>query len=323
MDGTERRLSTQTIQVVSLRDFTHGGAHSRAQFVQSMGDALVDIGFFALADHGIDAGLIERAYAIAQRFFELPESTRRQYEDAKLCGQRGFTSFGREHAKDSKAPDLKEFWHVGRELDSDPRSHALPYRNVWPNELPEFRQIMNQLFAQLDACAAQLLTACSLYLDEAPGYLPETAHYGDSILRIIHYPPVPESRNPSSIRAAAHEDINLITLLCEATAGGLELLQRDGSWRPIKALNGQIVVDSGDMLQHLTNGLFKSTTHRVINPDNNRERRFSMPFFVHPRPEVDLTPRARCVAETGGKALYPNRTAGQYLEERLREIGLM
>ena len=323
MDGTERRLTTQTIQVVSLKDFTLGGKQSRDNFVQTLGDALVDIGFFALADHGIDEGLIRKAYGLAQEFFALPDTQKLAYEDPALCGQRGYTSFGREHAKDSKAPDLKEFWHVGRELDADPRSHALPYRNLWPSELREFRSVMNQLFGQLDACAAQLLTACSLYMDETPAYLPETAAYGDSILRIIHYPPVPETRNPNAIRAAAHEDINLITLLCEATAGGLELLQRDGSWRPIKALNGQLVVDSGDMLQHLSNGLFKSTTHRVTNPDNSRERRFSMPFFVHPRPEVDLTPRARCIAETGGKALYPNRTAGMYLAERLREIGLM
>lgn len=332
MDGTERYPSqnrvaqaraSQTIPVVSLRDFQEGGTRSRSQFVDTVGDALVDVGFFALTDHGIDAALIARAYDQAKAFFALPVDVRLQYEDLGVAGQRGYTGFGREHAKDSPAPDLKEFFHVGRELDADPRSHALPYRNIWPQELTEFRAVMYALFQRLDGCAAQLLEACSLYLGEAPTFLPEAATYGDSILRVIHYPPVPAERNPASLRAAAHEDINLITLLCEATAGGLELLERDGSWRPIQALGGQIIVDAGDMLQCLTNGVFRSTTHRVVNPGNSREQRFSMPFFVHPRPEVDLTPRPRCVAQTGGVARFPQQTAEQYLSQRLREIGLL
>ncbi|MFM7202408.1 MAG: isopenicillin N synthase family dioxygenase [Myxococcota bacterium] len=323
MDGTERLIPLQTIPVVSLQDYLQGGPATRTRFIETLGDALVDLGFFALDEHLIDAKLIDQAYGQAQALFDLPESRRRAYEDPSVAGQRGYTSFGREHARDTRAPDLKEFWHVGRELDADPRSHALPYRNVWPSELAEFRSTMNQLFMQLDQTAMVLLEACSIYMGEAPHFLPDLATYGDSILRIIHYPPVPEDRNPNSIRASAHEDINLITLLCEATAGGLELLQRDGQWRPIHALGGQIVVDSGDMLQHISNRLYKSTTHRVVNPYNSRERRFSMPFFVHPRPEVELTPRLSSVDRTGGQALYPERTAGQYLMERLREIGLM
>ena len=166
------------------------------------------------------------------------------------------------------------------------------------------------------------MQAISLYLGEPAEYLPKAVEGGANLLRVIHYPPLPAEAPPQSLRAAAHEDINLITLLCEATAPGLELLQRDGSWLPISALPGQIIVDAGDMLQNLTNGLLRSTTHRVTNPDNPQECRFSIPFFVHPRPEVDLTPLPTCVARTGGIPRFPSLTAGEYLAQRLREIGL-
>lgn len=314
--------AAQTIPVLSLRDLTHGTPAQRDAFVQTMGDALVDIGFFALTDHGVSDALIADAYARAREFFDLPLSTRLGYEKAELRGQRGYTSFGREHAKDSDAPDLKEFWHVGRERAGLHHPGAVPYDNLWPSEIPSFRPAMGQLFAALDDCAGHLLRACASYMGEAPDFLTGLADSGDTVLRVIHYPPVPADRHPSSVRAAAHEDINLITLLCEATAGGLELLQRDGSWRPIHALHGQIVVDSGDMLQHLSNGWFKATTHRVVNPDDSRAQRFSMPFFVHPRGDADLTPRPGCVARTGGQPRFASQTAGQYLAQRLAEIGL-
>jgi isopenicillin N synthase-like dioxygenase len=194
--------------------------------------------------------------------------------------------------------------------------------NLWPAEIPEFREVMLELYRQLDVCSLRLLEACSLYIGEAPQLLPEMAREGNTILRVIHYPEVAADRNPESIRAGAHEDINFITLLCEATAGGLELLQRDGSWLPIHALKGQIIVDTGDMLQNLTNGLLKSTTHRVANPGNSRERRFSMPYFVHPRSHVSLEPLPRCVEPTGDEPQFPKISAGEYLEQRLREIGL-
>lgn len=312
-----------TLAVASLRDFTHGTAAQRAAFVQTVGDALVDIGFFALHEHDVDPGVVARAYEAAQAFFDLSEAVKRGYEDPAVLGQRGYTSFGREHAKDSVAPDLKEFWHVGREDSGIAVGGPLPWRNLWPAELPAFKPRMTDLFNQLDATSVHLLTACSIYLGEAPEYLPSIASGGDTVLRVIHYPPVPTDRHPQAVRAAAHEDINLMTLLVEATAGGLELLQRDGSWRPVHVLSGQIVVDAGDMLQQLTNGFFKATTHRVVNPDNSRERRFSMPLFVHPRPEVDLTPRPTAVSRTGGVARFPRMTAGEYLRQRLAEIGLM
>jgi len=311
----------QTIPVVDLEDFLQGSPGQKKKFVTDLGDALKDCGFFALQNHGVDYRLIEKAYRLSEAFFDQPDELKKKYEEIELKGQRGFTSFGREHAKGAAAADLKEFWHVGRDF---PIAHPLKATyapNFWPTEIPEFKEVMLELYRQLDTCSLRLLEACSIYIGEAPELLPSMALDGNTILRVIHYPEVPENRNPAAIRAGAHEDINFITLLCEATTGGLELLRRDGTWQPIHALKGQIIVDTGDMLQNLTNGLLKSTTHRVVNPDNSRERRFSMPFFVHPRSEVSLQPLPRCVEKMGGKK-YPDLNAGEYLEQRLREIGL-
>ena len=309
-------MTTQTIPVVDLQDYLRGTPAQRDAFVHTVGSALEDIGFFSLVNHGVEQKLIKDAYRDAETFFLLDEATRRSYEDLALKGQRGYTSFGREKAKDHKVPDLKEFWHVGRDREGAPD-------NLWPDaQVPSFRPVMLELFRQLDTCAAHLLEACALYLNEEKNLMSRMAEGGDTILRIIHYPPVAPDRDPSSIRAAAHEDINFITLLCESTSAGLELLERDGSWRPIHALDGQIIVDSGDMLQQLTNGVLRSTTHRVVNPENDRDRRFSMPFFVHPRGNVDLTPLPSCVARCGGEVRYPAISAGEYLLQRLREIGL-
>ena len=313
-------MPTQTIPVLDLADFRSDEA-SRQAFIAQLGTSLEDIGFFAITNHGVDQALIQTAYQVAQAFFELPEEVKRRYEDPVLKGQRGFTRLGREHAKDHPFPDLKEFWHVGREL---PSAHPLASRylaNHSPLEVPQFHPVMMQLYEQLEACAVKLLQACALYLGEPENLLSDMVQDSDTILRIIHYPPIAPDVPPASLRSAPHEDINLITLLCEATTEGLELLQRNGTWQPIRALPGQIIVDSGDMLQQLTNGLLKSTTHRVTNPTSNQERRFSMPFFVHPRPEVDLSPLPGCITRTGRPPL-PSITAGSYLQRRLSEIGL-
>ena len=307
---------------MNLKSYTHGTANDRVQFINTIGAALNDVGFFSIEDHGVDMKLIDTAYSVAGEFFNLETERKIKYENLVTRGQRGYIAFGREHAKDSTAADLKEFWHVGREL---PAGHALNKvypQNVWPSEIPEFKSIFLELYRQLELCAMTLLEGCALYLGESKDRFSEIAVNGNSILRMIHYPPIPADRNPASIRAGAHEDINLITLLCEATTGGLELLERDGSWRPIHALKGQIVCDTGDMIQNLTNGVLRSTTHRVVNPENSRDRRFSMPFFVHPRAEVSLKPLESCVKRQGGKTLHRDITAGDYLLERLREIGL-
>ncbi|MDB9526046.1 2-oxoglutarate and iron-dependent oxygenase domain-containing protein [Oscillatoria sp. CS-180] len=305
---------SQTIPVLTLTDFVNGSAIQQRQFVQELGEALEQVGFLALTNHGISAELIQAAYAAANILFSLPDPVKAAYEDLTLKGQRGFTAFGREHAKSSPHPDLKEFWHIGRET-------AVP-GNLWPEEVPAFRPAMLTLFEQLEQCANVLLEACALYLDLPRDFLRNATIDSPTLLRVLHYPPIPAAASPASIRAAAHEDINLLTILCEATTPGLELLQNDGTWLPIAAIPGQLIVDTGDMLQNLTNGLFKSTTHRVTNPENDRDRRFSLPFFIHPRPETDLSPLPTCVARTGGQAKFPSQTAGEYLTQRLSEIGL-
>ena len=313
-------MTVQTIPVLDLKDFHPNGGSGDDAFVRALGDALSDLGFFALVNHGIEQRLIDTAYGAAEAFFALPDSTKMQYAIANLKGQRGFTQFGKEHAKDSAAPDLKEFWHLGRER---PTAHPVSYPdNLWPREVPQFQPVMSTLFDQLETCASQLMQACALYLQQRKGFFSTQVAEGQTILRIIHYPPLPADATPASLRAAPHEDINLITLLCEATTPGLELRQPSGDWMPIQTTPGQIIVDTGDMLQSLSNGLLKSTTHRVVNPTSSRDRRFSMPFFVHPRPDFDLTPLTSCIEKTGGTQRFPAQTAGEYLQQRLEEIGL-
>ncbi|MEL6230587.1 MAG: 2-oxoglutarate and iron-dependent oxygenase domain-containing protein [Cyanobacteria bacterium J06627_3] len=304
---------TPSLPILDLQSFLHGSAAQQQQFVLNLGQALETVGFFALENHGIDAQLIQSAYGAATDFFTLPEAIKQNYERPEIHQQRGFTRFGQEHAKNSNAADLKEFWHVGREEE---------LANPWPQEVPQFQQAMSQLYTQLEQCAAHLLRACALYLDLPEQFFEQEASQGKSILRVLHYPPLTALFPTKSLRAAPHEDINLITLLCEATGPGLELLQTDGSWLAIQALPGQIIVDTGDMLQALSNGIFKSTTHRVVNADIHNTRRFSLPFFMHPRPDFDLTPLPNCVERTGGRPKFPAQTAQQYLQQRLQEIGL-
>jgi isopenicillin N synthase-like dioxygenase len=333
------------IPQVDLVDFQSDSPERRTAFVTRLGQALEEIGFVAIANPGLDSQLVAQAYASAQAFFALPDSVKQQYEIPRLNGQRGFTSLGKEHAKDQPAPDLKEFWHLGQEL---PQKHPLKQvypANLWPREVPDFYPTFLNLYQQLEICANTLLEACAIYLQEPPGLFQNMATNGNTILRVLHYPALdtlvprnqvidpranqtanllksPDCHNPYPIRAAAHEDINLITLLCEATEPGLELLQLDGSWKPIHSLQGQVICNCGDMLQWVTNGLFKSATHRVVNGDDRHNPRFSMPLFLHPRPEVDLTPLPSCIARTGNQVKFPPITAAAYLQKRLEEIGL-
>lgn len=311
-------VTTQTIPVLDLQDFTSG--QKAEAFIEAFGQALSEIGFFALVNHGVDQRLIDAAYGAAEAFFALPDITKSEYAIAGLKGQRGFTEFGTEHAKGSTAPDLKEFWHVGREQPTGNQVNAPA--NIWPREVPQFRPVMATLFEQLETCAGHLMEACAQYLQQPTHFFTPQVKEGQTILRVIHYPPIPNSITPHAQRAAPHEDINLITLLCEATTPGLELRQPNGEWLPIQPISGQIIVDTGDMLQSLSNGLLKSTTHRVVNPDSSRNRRFSMPFFVHPRPDFDLTPLPNCIERSGGTRRFPTQTAGDYLNQRLKEIGL-
>ncbi len=308
------------IPIVDFRDYFSEDPKCVQNFVHTIGDALVDTGFFVLGHHGVDLTLIRKAYQVSKAFFALPQDRKQLYEIPGLKGQRGYTSYGREHAKNSTHSDLKEFWHVGRDPSKFRVETANYPANIWPSDEPNFKDTFEELYRQLDRCSSKLLEACAIFLNEAPTRFSSMTEHGNSILRVIHYPPI--LQETSAVRAAAHEDINLITLLCEATDAGLELRTHDGQWHPIHSLKGQIVVDSGDMLQNLSNGIFKSTTHRVVNPPNLSTSRYSMPFFCHPRPECDLSPLASCVSQRAHKQHYPNITAAEYLHKRLQEIGL-
>lgn len=312
----------RSIPVVDYADFLSQDENRKLKFIQAVGDSLKDIGFFALKNHGIPLEAVEESYRLGDEFFALSDEVKRSYLQPQIAHQRGYTAFGVEHAKNNPAPDLKEFWQTGR---SHPTSGKTPtyVPNVWPDRhVSGFKPVIDGLYVQMEQLSQNLLQSCSLYLDKPMNWLGSMAEDGNTIMRIIHYPPLGNDVPKGAVRSAAHEDINFITLLVTATADGLEVMDHDGSWIQVEGDASHIIVDSGDMLQNLTNGLFKSTTHRVVNPENSNERRFSMPMFVHPRNEIDLTPRQEFVEMTGGKVNYQSITAGDYLHQRLVEIGL-
>lgn len=315
-------MAVQNIPVVDLTSWASGGA-GRQSFVRTVGEALKDTGFFAVRNHGVSDDLMKRAYDVARAFFHLPAEIKAKYHAPEKKGQRGFTGFGREHAKDSTAPDLKEFWQVGRpDVPDNHPVHRVFGPNFWPSEVPAFGPTFVELYRHLEGLGSILLEAAAEYIDEPSRQFREMTTDSDTIVRVLYYPPIAKDVPPGAVRSAAHEDINLITLLSGATSEGLELKRHDGTWMPVHTGFDTIVVDAGDMLQNVTNGLYKSTTHRVVNPGDSSSERFSMPCFIHARANVDLTPLPSCVARTGGTAKYPSLTAGQYLEQRLREIGL-
>ena len=307
---------TRTLTVCDLSDWRAGGER-RERFINQIGDALQDIGFFALTGHGISADAISKSYEVAEDFFSLPQDVKSKYEQSKISRQRGYTPYGVEHAKDNPAPDLKEFWQTGRTID-DP---DFP-KNIWPAESNDFEESIDGLYNAMESMSLELLSAASIYLGKEEDWLPSMTTNGNTILRVIHYPALGENSPEGAVRSAQHEDINLITLLVGATADGLQVMDHDGTWIEVEGHHEHIIVDSGDMLQNLTNGLFKSTTHRVINPPDNNSDRYSMPMFVHPRNEIDLTPLPEFIEQTGGEALYDPITAGEFLHQRLVEIGL-
>lgn len=308
-------MTQQTIPVVNLSDY-HEGGEARARFVETLGDALKACGFVAVEGHGVATSLIHENYELFKRFFALDLEAKKQLEAPQIGRQRGYTSFGVEHARDSAKPDLKEFFHLGRQ-DAGP---ALP-QNLWPEEPAELQERASALFDAMERCALTLLEAISQVLGQPADFLPSLATGGNSVMRVIHYPVCEGFDEPGVMRAAAHEDINLITLLPESTESGLELLTRDGQWLPIHAIPGQMIVDTGDMMNRITNGVLPATTHRVVNPKGTPTARYSMPFFMHPRPEVSLAALPSCVP-AGEAPKHPAVTAQQYLTERLRETGV-
>ena len=310
--------SGRRVPLIDLSHYLRGTPQERDRFIKAFGDALKEFGFVSVKNHGVDDGLIRRTYADVERLFDLPEEAKRRYDVPGGGGQRGYTGRLKEHAKNRKVGDLKEFWHVGRELTPGHPRAASYGPNIWPSELPTFKDHTLTLFAQLDESAAHMLRALAEYFGVERESLADMARDGNSILRLIHYPPLKELFIPGGVRAAEHEDINLITLLCEGTASGLEILTRDNEWISVDTLQGQIVVDSGDMLSRVTNNVIPSTTHRVVNPPGEDTERYSMPFFVHPYPECVLAPLS-----VTGAPKYPPITADQFLRQRLEEIGLL
>lgn len=311
-----------TIPVVDLAEFLSGDPAKKQQFVQALGKAYEEVGFVAVKNHGISDDLIADMYKHVQAFFAQPVEVKKRYEIPELAGQRGYTSFGREHAKGSDAPDLKEFYQHGQMVeDGDVVKSEYP-DNVVIKEVPEFTPTFNKAYRAFEKSGRSLLQAIALYLGLDEHYFDSPIHNGNSILRAIHYPPI-LNEPKSSIRAEQHEDINLITLLIGASADGLQILTKQNEWVGVTSLPEQIVVNVGDMLQRLTNNKLRSTTHRVVNPPRELwgTSRYSIPFFLHPKSEMSLACLESCIDATHPKA-YPDATAGEYLDERLREIGL-
>ena len=314
------------IPSLDLADFTSGDPVKKQQFVQDLGEAFQNIGFVAIKNHGLSDQLTHDLYAGVKKFFALPDEVKQKYERPELAGQRGYIGKGKEHAKGRNTGDLKEFYHVGQELPpAELRAEGYP-DNIWPEEVPEFKETTLTAYRALEKAGQDMLRAIALYLDLDEHYFDDKVYHGNSILRQIHYFPIedPDSVPADAVRAAEHGDINLITLLMGASADGLQVLRRDGKWIPITALPEQVVVNVGDMLSRHTNNRLKSTIHRVVNPPRElmHTSRFSIPFFMHPRSEMDLTCLESCIDAENPKA-YTDITAGDFLTERLIDLGLL
>jgi isopenicillin N synthase-like dioxygenase len=312
-------ITDDQVASVSLQD----ADQNPDAFAQKVGRSFEDFGFAIIADHGIPEELIQRAEEKAKAFFALPEEVKRQYLIAGQGGARGYTPFGIETAKGAKAHDLKEFWHVGRDLPAGHKFRAHMPDNVWPDEVPGFKETFQELYATFDRTGLKILRAIARYLKIDEDYFIDTVRDGNSVMRLLHYPPI-QGEPGSHVRAGAHEDINTITLLLGAEEAGLELLTKDGRWIPVSPKPGELVVNIGDMLQRLTNGRLRSTSHRVVNPPRERwgHSRYSMPFFLHFRSDF-LIEALPGTVPAGEQPKWPPITADEYLQERLREIKLV
>jgi isopenicillin N synthase-like dioxygenase len=313
------------IPSLDLANFTSGDPEKKKKFVSDLGQAYNNIGFVAIRNHYLSDALSEKLYQAIKDFFALPDEVKQKYEIPGLAGQRGYIGKGKEHAKGRNTGDLKEFYHVGQTVtDNDPIKSEYP-ENVWPSEVPNFKEVALEVYKQLERTGVEMLRAIALYLDLPENYFDAKVKHGNSILRPIHYFPIenPDAVPADAVRAAEHGDINLITLLMGASADGLQVLRRDSKWIPITALPEQLVVNVGDMLERLTNKKLKSTIHRVVNPPREQmnKPRYSIPFFMHPRSETSLAALSQCVDAQNPK-IWDDITAGEFLNQRLKEIGL-
>ncbi|MDT8347474.1 MAG: 2-oxoglutarate and iron-dependent oxygenase domain-containing protein [Flavobacteriaceae bacterium] len=313
----------ENIPSVDLGDFLSKDSQRKQKFVDEIGTAYEEIGFVSLKNHFLEDALVEDLYREVKAFFNLPLSVKKSYEIPGLGGQRGYVSFGKEHAKDSKKGDLKEFWHFGQEPEPNAQLPETYPQNIIVNELPEFNAVGMQAYRMLEKTGIYVLRALALYIGLEEFYFDNKVKNGNSILRPIHYPPITEDPQ-DAVRAGAHGDINLITLLMGASTGGLQVLRKDGTWIDALPAEDELVINVGDMLERHTNNKLKSTIHRVINPPKTSwsQPRYSIPFFMHPRSDMSLNCLEKCIDENNPKA-YEDITAGEFLHQRLVEIGLL
>ena len=314
--------TSTTIPTLDIRRFSEStDSGDRDAFVRDLGAAYREWGFAGIRGHGIAQSLIDDAYDVFAQFFALPEETKRKYHVAGGGGARGYTPFGVETAKGAQYSDLKEFWHIGREIPRDSMYAGDMPPNLWPAEVPRFREVGYGLYTALVTLGSRVLSALALHIGLPETWFIDKTDSGNSILRPIHYPPITPPDVPN-VRAGAHEDINLITLLVGASAEGLEVKSRKGEWKAVDVPEGALVINVGDMLERLTNGRLPSTKHRVVNPRGEaaRRSRYSMPFFLHFRPDFLIEPLESCVV--AGDSPPPPITAHDFLQQRLREIGL-
>ena len=316
-------ISMNKIPSVNLHDFTSGDPERKQKFVDEIGKAYEEIGFVALKGHFLDDNLVDNLYDEVKKFFELPLEIKQKYEIEGIGGQRGYISFGKESAKGKKEGDLKEFWHFGQFVENNPKLEAEYPKNVIVEELPDFNKVGKEAYRSLEKTAKYVLRALALHLGLEETYFDQYIHNGNSILRPIHYPPILEEPK-NAVRAAAHGDINLITLLMGAQGRGLQVQNHHGDWLDAIAEPDELMINVGDMLSRHTNNKLKSTIHRVINPPRELwgTSRYSIPFFMHPISDMKLDVLDSCVDEDNPKQ-YTDITAGEFLNERLIELGLI
>ncbi|GGE24118.1 isopenicillin N synthase family dioxygenase [Psychroflexus planctonicus] len=311
------------IPSVDLADFLSDDPKRKQKFVNEIGSAYEEIGFVALKNHFLDDELVEKLYKEVKSFFALPEDTKRKYEREDIGGQRGYVSFGKEHAKGKKEGDLKEFWHFGQEPDKNANLTEEYPENVVVKELPQFNAVGMEAYKMLEKTGIYVLRALALHIGIKEHYFDHWASNGNSILRPIHYPPITEEPK-GAVRAGAHGDINLITLLMGASTGGLQVQRKDGEWIDAIPNEDELVINVGDMLERHTNNKLRSTIHRVVNPPKDEwgNPRYSIPFFMHPRSEMKLDCLEECISDENPKQ-YEDITAGEFLHQRLVDIGLI
>ena len=312
-----------SIPSVDLSKFLSTDPQQKQQFVNEIGKAYEDIGFVALKGHFLSDELVDKLYDQIKKFFSLPEDIKKSYEIDGIGGQRGYVSFGKESAKGKKEGDLKEFWHFGQYVEDNPNLKALYPKNVVVKELPEFNSVGKETFKMLEKTGVYVLRALAIYLGLNEFYFDKYVNNGNSILRPIHYPPIKEEPK-EAVRAAAHGDINLITLLMGSQGKGLQVQNHNGEWVDAIAAEDELVINVGDMLSRHSNNRLKSTIHRVVNPPKEKwgTSRYSVPFFMHPISEMPLNCLENCIDEAHPK-LYEDITAGEFLNERLKELGLI